>query len=97
MAKDEKTQSGWGASLSKLIGDGLNAYTQIEVAKATGGVATAPYQQHAALNAIPQYQNPQAKANEITATPGGAGGMPVWVWPLLIGGGVLGAVLLLRR
>lgn len=94
---DDKSQSGRGWDWSKLVSDALGAYTQIEVAKASGGIATAPYQQAAGLNSVPQYQNPQAKASEIQALPGNVPGGPPWIWPLLIGAAVIGGVMLLRK
>lgn len=95
---DDKNQSGKGWDWSKLVSDALGTYAQIEVAKATGGIATAPHQQAAGLNSVPQYQNPQAKAGELGALPGNAGGgLPPWLWPLLIGGAVIGGAMLLRK
>ncbi len=74
------------------VKDLFNGYVQIESAKVNSRLQGTAAQQSAGLNSPGSYQNPQAKADSATATPG-AGLMGVNAKPILIGLGALGLLL----
>lgn len=76
-----------------LVGESLEAYTQIETAKVRARLGATSQMQQAGLNTVPTYQNPQASAqSQATA----AGGDSPWLLPLVVLGALGGAYLIAR-